>query len=208
MIGGGAVPPKHSNDGIACNRSMPHEGQGTSSYLITLWNRLLKLPRGDSLLTLVSFNVFRAFLSNVRLLNFNYAMLNDETSVSPFLNRYYQQNLPLNFAPTAAQVIIRHHPVFDVFPDPQFRDAILLSSNASEGADICWDLVGMPSLSHDLPIGLLVWGEAHLVRSWEVSELFFDKHEVLLRSCTDLIESTNSWRASRGEEPLSFKAMH
>ncbi|OAA81553.1 hypothetical protein LEL_01098 [Akanthomyces lecanii RCEF 1005] len=51
--------------------------------------------------------------------------------------------------------------------------------------------------------GLILWGDAHLPESWEVTSGFLRKWGFLIRGCQGLIESSNRWRVARGEEPLS-----
>ncbi|KAH7081552.1 hypothetical protein BKA63DRAFT_550213 [Paraphoma chrysanthemicola] len=50
--------------------------------------------------------------------------------------------------------------------------------------------------------GLIVWGEPHNPQSWEATPGFFTKWSRLVEGCDDLVESTNRWRLTRGEEPL------
>jgi len=50
--------------------------------------------------------------------------------------------------------------------------------------------------------GLIVWGEPHDMRSWEVTPGFLAKWPWAVEGCNDLIESSNRWRLMRGEEPI------
>lgn len=50
--------------------------------------------------------------------------------------------------------------------------------------------------------GLIVWGEPHSVDSWEATPGFLRKWAWAMVGCEELIESSNRWRAVRGEEPL------
>lgn len=50
--------------------------------------------------------------------------------------------------------------------------------------------------------GLIVWGEPHDMRSWEVTPGFLAKWSWAVEGCNDLIESSNRWRLMRGEEPI------
>ncbi|KAH7091247.1 hypothetical protein FB567DRAFT_545993 [Paraphoma chrysanthemicola] len=52
--------------------------------------------------------------------------------------------------------------------------------------------------------GLIVWSEPHDPQSWEATPGFFTKWPWLVEGCDDLVESTNRWRLTRGEEPLRF----
>ncbi|OAA61510.1 hypothetical protein ISF_05589 [Cordyceps fumosorosea ARSEF 2679] len=52
--------------------------------------------------------------------------------------------------------------------------------------------------------GLILWGEAHRPESWEVTPGFLRRWGWLVKDCRGgLVESSNRWRAARGEEPLS-----
>lgn len=55
--------------------------------------------------------------------------------------------------------------------------------------------------------GLIVWGEPHTVDSWEATPGFLRKWAWAVVGCEELIESTNRWRAVRGEEPLCFSVI-
>lgn len=53
--------------------------------------------------------------------------------------------------------------------------------------------------------GLIVWGPAERIESWEVTEGFAGKYSWLLKGCADLQRATNRWREARGDEPLRFQ---
>lgn len=50
--------------------------------------------------------------------------------------------------------------------------------------------------------GLIIWGEPHDTRSWEVTPGFIARWPWAMEGCDDLIESSNHWRLMRGEEPM------
>lgn len=196
---------------LAPRCSVPNSSEASSTLATpeestAIYDRFVRLPTSDTLLTIVSLNVFRAFATNAQLLGYSYAMLADDDSMSPFPSGGASRSPVESFRPTAIQATIPHHPVYDVFPDPKLREAIILSNGGDDAVDMCWDLIGMPSLSNGMPSGLLVWGESHLIESWEVSEEFAVRNKALLRDCVELIASTNRWRAIRGEEPLALEA--
>ncbi|KAL5373001.1 hypothetical protein DPSP01_013066 [Paraphaeosphaeria sporulosa] len=66
--------------------------------------------------------------------------------------------------------------------------------------DICGGLYD--GFDHVESRGLLVWGDPWLVRSWEISPGFAKKWAFLLAGCGEMVSATNTWRESRGEEPL------
>ena len=53
--------------------------------------------------------------------------------------------------------------------------------------------------------GLIVWGEPWDVKSWEMTETFYRKWFFLVSDSLELIESSNRWRAERGEPPLQIE---
>jgi hypothetical protein len=50
--------------------------------------------------------------------------------------------------------------------------------------------------------GLLLWGDPWRQDSWELTEGFIKKWGFLLKGCVELVEATNRWRESRGEDRL------
>jgi hypothetical protein len=52
--------------------------------------------------------------------------------------------------------------------------------------------------------GLIVWGEPHDMRNWEATPGFLAKWHWVVHGCNEVVESSNRWRAIRGEEPLSI----
>ncbi|KAH7367651.1 hypothetical protein B0T11DRAFT_275737, partial [Plectosphaerella cucumerina] len=52
--------------------------------------------------------------------------------------------------------------------------------------------------------GLIVWGEPHDMRNWEATSGFLAKWHWVVHGCNEVVESSNRWRAIRGEEPLSI----
>ncbi|KAL5331442.1 hypothetical protein ACEPPN_000972 [Leptodophora sp. 'Broadleaf-Isolate-01'] len=50
--------------------------------------------------------------------------------------------------------------------------------------------------------GLIVWGEPHDMKSWEATPGFLAKWAWIVEGCDELIDSTNRWRLTRGEEPV------
>ena len=52
--------------------------------------------------------------------------------------------------------------------------------------------------------GLIVWGEPHEMRSWELTPGFLAKWAWEVEGCEELIEMSNYWRMQRGEEPMQL----
>jgi hypothetical protein len=84
------------------------------------------------------------------------------------------------------------------------RDNLILNAGKYDNDDLCYDICGGLYGGFDdvEQRGLMVWAEPWMSRSWEVSEEFVRKWGFLLKGCTKLIESTNHWRAKRGEQRL------
>lgn len=55
--------------------------------------------------------------------------------------------------------------------------------------------------------GLIVWSDPWLQSSWEVEESFARKYRGLLKGCRELIDSSNFWRARRGERPFVLEEL-
>ncbi|KAH8812543.1 hypothetical protein F5884DRAFT_312578 [Xylogone sp. PMI_703] len=167
----------------------------------------------DHLLTLVYYNVVRAFVSNTLCLGIEPDLICDEI-LSPFCSPSYSpvyNNLPPNLQPTQLQVYQQHHPYIDLLPSSTVRDNLLRADNNFDDLELWNDTIGtMIKCGGELKgcsevSGLLVWGEPSDVRNWEVSEEFARKWAWTLKGCSDLLEATSYWRRRRGEEDLVFE---
>lgn len=162
-------------------------------------------PKVDQLLTLMQFNVFRALLTNSSILSFTTEWLQDE-AISPWnagflpVNRFY----PPSLLPTAIQRVVPHHPWIDLWPIPKMRDNILHAGVKCDEDQLCKDLVDFCNIP-DAQTGLIVWREPWDTYGWEASDAFVSKWGWILKGCTELLDSTNYWRAKRGEKPLHLK---
>lgn len=137
------------------------------------------LPSDQKLLTLLHFNLVRALTQNVFILNLNPDDMNSDLE-SPFTSSQSGiklEALPEMLRPTALQRTVSHHP--EVESNGNSRDGGLNGRT-----------------------GLIAWGEPWLQASWEVEEGFARKYKDFFGGCVELLESTNHWRASRGEGPL------
>ncbi|KAF9771670.1 hypothetical protein IL306_010678 [Fusarium sp. DS 682] len=52
--------------------------------------------------------------------------------------------------------------------------------------------------------GLIIWGEPHDMQSWEATPGFLTKWSWAVEGCYELVEISNRWRMSRGEEPMQL----
>ena len=162
-------------------------------------------PRADLLLTLIQFNVLRALISNSAMLGVGSEWLLPDAE-SPFSSQTINLTsffVPKDLRPTITQKKTSHHPWIDLFPIPALRDNILRAGDVLDEDDLCNSLVDFDGLSND-KTGLIVWKEPWDISGWEVSEAFTSKWIWLLRGCDELLASTNSWRALRGEDALQL----
>lgn len=167
---------------------------------------LLGSPRVDLLLTLIQFNILRALLINTKSLGWDFEWLECGEPISPW-NRSFgkvERPCPPSLQPTQAQRNITHHPWIDLWPIPKMRDNLLLAEGLYDEDDLCNALVEFQDISNDQS-GLVVWGEPWDPACWEVSETFARNWGWTINGCTELWESTNRWRAKRGEELLCWR---
>jgi Domain of unknown function (DUF3425) len=167
----------------------------------------------DHLLTLVQYNVYRALLTNMTILSlprlFSCEVPTSDIAVcsSPL---DIPERIPPALIPTSLQRSVRHEPWIDLFPLPALRDNIIRLWGSFDLCEISDDVLGTmyddELTGHGERNGLVVWGDPWDVNSWEVMEGFVSKWGRLLSGCHELMHTTNRWRATRGETPLSFSA--
>jgi hypothetical protein len=176
---------------------------------------MYQLP-ADHLISLVYYNVYRALISNVQMLGLDLNLMYLDDYPSPFLPLSPSANsnilhLPPTLQPTELQRTTAHHPMWDIFPEAQIRDNILLYGEDNiDDLQLCLDMVGNGDYTGHEHFdsqernGLIVWGEPWDPLGWEITPFFARKWNFLLKGAYNLQESTNKWRAQRGEEPLDF----
>jgi hypothetical protein len=168
-------------------------------------------PRLSHLCLLTQYNLSTALQRNADILGVKAQYFECE-GVSPFTEQESMAGLasplfkewPANLAPTQLQRSIEHHPWVDVFPWPRLRDNMLQAFEYPAICDedeMCHDLVEYGDL--DSKAFLVVWGDAWDFRNWEVTPEFLGRWGWLLSGCEDFLDSTNYWRAKRGEEPIT-----
>jgi hypothetical protein len=106
--------------------------------------------------------------------------------------------MPPSLRPTKVQRTVPHHPWLDFFPLPKMRDNLIQAGDDWDDDDLCHDIMGFWNSSAG-NAGLLVWGEPWDVKNWELTEAFLKKWQWVVRGCPELMNSTNAWRAKRGE---------
>lgn len=99
---------------------------------------------------------------------------------------------PPALAPTTLQSQKPHMPYVDIIPFSSLRDSLLRASEVIRGAEFWSDMV-----SGNVRVwGMTPWDK----RGWEVQESFANKWWWLITE--EVLEETNFWRVSRGENPL------
>ncbi|VUC36375.1 unnamed protein product [Clonostachys rosea] len=139
-------------------------------------------------------------------------------------------NLPVSVRPTPLQSSKDHATWIDIIPFPTMRDNLIRYDSEYDQVEFGNDLVGdlvdfagvyqlqrpkqqrTPGNKSSLPndgacgagarTGLIVWGEPHCPENWEVTPGFMQKWSWALAGCQPLLDSSNRWRALRGEDPL------
>ncbi|KAJ5953564.1 hypothetical protein N7454_000460 [Penicillium verhagenii] len=179
-------------------------------------------PTADHLLMLTKVNVFRAFGHNMRLIGADMDDMHDDSmsiftpmlpsppASSPHgsgstLAQIQNGNppaieMPASLRPTKIQLTVPHHPWLDFFPIPKMRDNLIQAGDEWDDGELCMDIMGFWTKDSSTDAGLLVWGDPWDVRNWELTEAFLKKWQWVVRGCPDLMNSTNAWRAKRGEK--------
>lgn len=154
---------------------------------------------------LVKFNVWRALVYNTFTLGLTLEHTAPDDALSPFntMSPCVPRCLPPALHPTAIQRQVAHHPWIDLLPFPGVRDNLIRAGDLWDDEELCSDLVGFYSQSSGR-LGLIVWGEPWDPRGWEATEEFVGYWGWVIEGCREIMESTNYWRARRGEEPLTI----
>ncbi|KFY98580.1 hypothetical protein V500_01600 [Pseudogymnoascus sp. VKM F-4518 (FW-2643)] len=161
--------------------------------------------------SLSQFNFVKALFANMEVLGLSDEEMDDE-ALSPFnrlLGPFPLQpdltitkfsKLPTALQPTGLQHATPHHPWIDLLPMPAMRDNIFRQEVGSYDEDeLCHAMRGQ---APDHNPGLLVWRDPWDPTGWEVTEEFIRSWGWVIAGCADLLHSTNTWRARRGEKPL------
>ncbi|KAL3417701.1 hypothetical protein PVAG01_10710 [Phlyctema vagabunda] len=139
-------------------------------------------------------------------------------------------NIPKSLIPTKLQMTQPHSSWIDMFPYERLRDNLIIYEDHFDHTEMCKDLFGevMSEFIPDSPKayssrigsgvlvapivdedavtaerkGLINWGEPYDKQSWEATPGFIEKWSWTVDGVDELIESSNRWRAIRGEEPI------
>ncbi|OBT98419.1 hypothetical protein VE01_03082 [Pseudogymnoascus verrucosus] len=160
-------------------------------------------PTPSHLPMLIKFNVWRALVSNTFTLGLTMEQTADDDALSPFTTNspLIHSHLPAALIPTALQKRIPHHPWIDLLPFPRMRENLIRAGDAWDEEGLCGDMMGFFHQGTGRE-GVIVWGEPWDPRGWEASEEFLEYWGWAIEGCCEIVESTNYWRASRGEKPV------
>jgi hypothetical protein len=167
-------------------------------------------PRTELLVGLVQINMLQAMFYNMNLIGLAATEMADD-AVSPFCLSGTSQPLrsemsfPKTLVPTALQRSVVHHPWIDILPIPNLRNNLIKFQDSMDEEELCHDLCSYQHLRDEVA-GVIVWRDPWDPSGWEVTTAFLLRWGWVMKDCWDLFDSTNYWRAKRGEKPLSRKA--
>ncbi|KAL2876379.1 hypothetical protein SGCOL_008379 [Colletotrichum sp. CLE4] len=119
------------------------------------------------------------------------------------------EQLPATWKPTAAQVLVPHHPIMDFLPWPDVRDRIINLFSLPDGArpPAARGQLGLVNFAYDLEDsseGARIWGgDPYDASCWEVGQVLFERWWFLFDR--SVIAQSNKWRSLRGAEALQMR---
>ncbi|KAH7017690.1 hypothetical protein EDB80DRAFT_294311 [Ilyonectria destructans] len=133
--------------------------------------------------------------------------------VSPFSNGTGTpaDQLPAAWRPTASQVLVPHHPIFDFLPWPEVRDRIINIMTLPDelrppNAKGPLALVNFAYDIEDSAEGVRIYGgDPYEPGSWEVGQVLFERWWFLFDR--HIVDNSNRWRRMRGAPPLLLKGV-
>ncbi|KAM3419380.1 hypothetical protein BST61_g5310 [Cercospora zeina] len=156
----------------------------------------------DDLARLINRNFYAAAYSNARSLGIKQSSM-QRAEIG--MTAKAAQVVPKTLTPITAQYQVAHDYLIDILPHARLRYNILRATTMSQidAALLCDELRCSGALEHIggswQRCGLIVWGDADQMHSWEISAGFMQRWAFLLKGCEDLVAVTNSWRAQRVE---------
>lgn len=177
------------------------------SLACTVEAQLVEFPLSPDhcLITLVQYNVVRAFIHNMSLLSLLHH-LPPGCSTSFGVSKtsiVAAKDIPLTLQFTPVQS--SKSPFWiNAIPFPTLRDNLILMADQYDSRELLLDL-GLrvyEGFDDTERCGFLVWGDPWLTTTWEVSEGFVRRWGFLLQGCSEVIEVANHWRMLRGDERL------
>ncbi|CAM1510619.1 Fc.00g009540.m01.CDS01 [Cosmosporella sp. VM-42] len=174
----------------------------------------LNAPKPTYLPSLIRLNVLNAVSHNAAILGFPVDEMCRDDFISPFNElgpspapSEERPPIPDTLKPTPIQMAMLHHPWIDLFPFPKLRENMLrgITEGNYDEDELCLDILSVVHADTRGAAYLIVWGQPWDACGWEVSVGFLKKWGWLLQGCSEIIESTNRWRESRGESRLDIK---
>ncbi|KAH6676097.1 hypothetical protein F5X68DRAFT_38826 [Plectosphaerella plurivora] len=183
----------------------------------------------DHLLHIIQFNVLIGLKSNKNAIG---VWSHCRDGRTPLPDR---PGVPDTLMPTALQMDQYHSVWIDMIPFPGMRDNLIrwegyfshreflrdlvgeTATNAPLSGHACWNDIRKSMSTMTIEVtedcadkdqqGLIVWGEAHELSSWELTPGFLAKWMWAIEGCEKLlVESSNRWRLARGDEPMRLTA--
>lgn len=116
------------------------------------------------------------------------------------------EQLPSTWQPTSTQILLPHHPVFDLLPWPSCRDRIISVMNLpeSERPPMAQDPLALMNFVYDVEDGaegMRIWGDdPYDEKNWEVGQKVFGRWWFIFDRA--IVERSNYWRQLRGAPNL------
>jgi hypothetical protein len=175
----------------------------------------------DHKITLIQYNVYRAFKQNKALIR-EWIPNCTAQSVVPAIPT---DQVPLSLQPTYLQQVTPHPVWITSFPCAKVRDNIVQRQFEVDWEDLMNDLFGLlyPDQIDDVDgkflkyqegdfndpsdiaadgKGIIVWGQPWDLDSWEITPYFLRRWGWMVKGCPEIIQASNKWRALRDERPL------
>ncbi|KAJ4863487.1 hypothetical protein T069G_00017 [Trichoderma breve] len=170
-------------------------------------------PLSDHLLHLVNYNAFRGFLRNKILLSQVTEHYFKQSSgdvvkaniMEPFSAKTViiptVSDMPICLCPTELQRRLPHRTYIDFLPFPRIRDNLILNEHRFNHWELILDLIGYPVSRIKC---LILWGDPDRPQDWEATPGFMEKWGWVTEGYPEILQYSNQWRISRGEEPMVY----
>ncbi|KAH8690000.1 hypothetical protein BGW36DRAFT_390057 [Talaromyces proteolyticus] len=183
---------------------------------ISLFGEIIFPLSSDHLIPLLQFNVLRGLLTLRHLLSPirpQDSQPNECSSAALYVLPDISscpESLPEALKPTYLQQTVPHEEWVDSIPHPVWRDNVIQALGTFDEDQLWSDTIGglfegFPS-SEIEKRGVICWSTPWHPSGWEISAGFLRRWGWSFKGCeADVMETTNKWRALRGENPLAFE---
>lgn len=141
-------------------------------------------------------------------------------------------DMPICLCPTELQRRLPHRTYIDFLPFPRIRDNLILNEHRFNHWELILDLIGYPvsrmlypsketmgplkssgqlvrrdMLDDSLTATrkcLILWGDPDRPQDWEATPGFMEKWGWVTEGYPEILQYSNRWRISRGEEPMVY----